>query len=259
MNPKEEKCTVIENRNIGKNYFFMKLKADYISSEAKPGNFIMLAASRSTDPLLKRPFGILHAEKPYIWLYYETIGRGTELISGFHPGEEMNAIGPLGNEFPNFKNRKILLVAGGRGIVPVYFAAELYTAKNSGNEVYLIYGAKSGDDLNLLDHIEKLGLKNVYLYTDDGSSGKKGFVTTDIKRIIEENGIEITISCGPDAMFENLSQVLTGSPTENYVSLEAWMGCGFGICYSCAVKTVNGDYKKVCTDGPVFKMEEIAW
>jgi dihydroorotate dehydrogenase electron transfer subunit len=253
---KEEKCIVVENRNLNKKYFLIKLKAQYISSHAKPGNFIMLAASNTVDPLLKRPFGILKAEPPFIRLYYEIVGKGTELISTLKPNDTINAVGPLGNSFPPLENKKILMVAGGRGIAPIYCAFEDYA---STNDVFLIYGAKSKHDLNLLEEINAMPLKKVFLYTDDGSMGKKGLVTADIREIIKENNIDVTISCGPDAMFKSLFHTISDLETENYVSLEALMGCGFGICYSCVVKTAAHDYKKVCTDGPVFKMEEIAW
>jgi len=256
MNSKEEKCTVIENRQLQKNYFLMKLKADYIASQCRAGHFIMLAASRSYDPLLKRPFGILRAEPPYIWLYYETVGRGTELISSLKAGDEVDAIGPLGNAFPEFTGKRILMVAGGRGIVPLYFAIETL---GPSNDVFLVHGVRTKEDFNLQDEIKRLPLKNTYLYSDDGSFEKKGFVTTDIRDIITSNRIEITFSCGPDAMFENLFHTISGMNTENYVSLEALMGCGIGICYSCVVKMVTGHYKKVCSDGPIFKMEDIAW
>ena len=253
---KEEKCTVIENRNINKKYFFMKLEAPHISTHSKPGNFIMLAASNTFAPLLKRPFGIFTAKPPFIWIYYEVIGKGTELISNLKPNDPVNTIGPLGNSFPPLENKNVLMIGGGRGIAPIFYAVQNYASTNN---TFLIYGAKSKEDLNLLEEIKALPLKKVFLYTDDGSSGKKGFVTTDIREIIKKNKIDVTVSCGPDAMFHNLYHTIKDVGSENYVSMEALMGCGFGICYSCVVKTIKEDYKKVCTDGPVFKMEEIAW
>lgn len=253
---KEEKSVVIENQHIGKNYYLMKLHAPYIAANARAGNFVMVAVARGFEPLLKRPFGILDAKGKHIRLYYEIIGKGTELMAALKPGEELNVVGPLGNAFPVLQNKNILMVGGGRGIAPLYYAMGNYTADNN---VSLIYGAKSAEDMNLLDEIQALKLKNLFLYTDDGSKGKKGFVTTGILEIIKQEKIDVTISCGPDAMFESLYHTIGNGTTENYVSLEAMMGCGFGICYSCAVKTVEGDYKKVCSDGPVFKMEAIAW
>jgi dihydroorotate dehydrogenase electron transfer subunit len=253
---KEEKCTVVENSRINKGYFLMKLETTYISTHSKPGNFIMLAASDTFEPLLKRPFGIFNAKPPYIWLYYEVVGKGTELISRMKPGDVVNAVGPLGNVFPDRKDKNILMIAGGRGIAPIYYAIANYARTG---KVFLIYGAKSKDDLNLLDKIHELPLEKLFLYTDDGSEGKKGLVTTDLVEIIKNNHLEVTASCGPDAMFHAIFHTIKDLGTENYVSLEALMGCGFGICYSCVVKTAGGTYKKVCSDGPIFKLEEIAW
>jgi dihydroorotate dehydrogenase electron transfer subunit len=253
---KEEKCVVVENKHIRKHYYLMKLESSYIAGQAKAGNFVMVAVSKSFEPLLKRPFGILDVQPPKIRLYYEIVGKGTEMMADLKPGDRVNVVGPLGNAFPELENKNILVVGGGRGIAPLFYAMGRYTANNN---VFLIYGAKSSEDMNLLEEIEQLPLKRTFLYTDDGSKGKKGFVTSDISEIIAENAIDVTISCGPEAMFENLYHTINDIGTENYVSMEAMMGCGFGICYSCAVKTVDGDYKKTCIDGPVFKMEAIAW
>jgi dihydroorotate dehydrogenase electron transfer subunit len=251
---KEEKCRVVENININEKYSLMKLKTTTIAKDCRPGNFVMVAVSTTFDPLLKRPFGIFKSEPPYIYLYYEVVGKGSELMSRLKENDNLAVLGPLGNSFPVFRSENILLIAGGRGIVPIYFAAENYAA---GNTLFLIYGAKSAGDLNLLDRIDSLPLKKTYLYSENGSTGKKGLVTGDVREIIIDNHINITFSCGPDAMFKSLNQELAGLAVENYASLEALMGCGFGICYSCAVKTRLGGYKKVCSDGPVFKLEDI--
>jgi dihydroorotate dehydrogenase electron transfer subunit len=253
---KDETCIITENRHIREKYYMLKIEAPYIAERAEPGNFVMLKASVGIEPLLKRPFGIFNTEPPYMSLYYQVIGRGTALISALRIGDKVQVLGPLGNRFPLLQNKNILLIAGGRGIAPVYYAAREYTASNN---VFLLYGARSDRDLNLVDELEALPLKKIFLYTDDGSAGKEGLITTDIRRIIEMNNIDVTVSCGPDAMFEALNREIGNMEVENYVSLEALMGCGFGICYSCAVKTASGDYKKACTDGPVFRMEEIAW
>ncbi len=253
---KDETCIVAENRNINKKYYILRINAPYIAENAKPGNFVMLKASIGIEPLLKRPFGIFEAEPPFIWLYYEVVGKGTELIAALRVNDKVQVLGPLGNGFPKFENKNLLMVAGGRGIAPIYYAIRNYA---SSNNVFLIYGARTAEDLNLLEELNALPLKKIFLYTDDGSVGKKGFVTADIRQIIPGNKIDITVSCGPDEMFESLAAEISDIKVESYVSLEALMGCGFGICYSCAVKTVTGEYKKVCTDGPVFNMREIAW
>ncbi len=253
---KDETCIVMENKHINKKYYMLKIKAPYISENAKPGNFVMLKASSGIDPMLKRPFGVFNTKFPFTWIYYEVVGKGTAAIANLRTDDNVQALGPLGNRFPTLIGKNILMVAGGRGIAPIHYAISDYVPTNN---VYFIYGARSAADLNLVAELKALDMKEMFLYTDDGSAYQKGFVTTDIRRIIAEHHIDVTVSCGPDAMFESLAHEIGDVGTENWVSLEALMGCGFGICYSCAVKTAADEYKKVCSDGPVFRMEEIAW
>ncbi|MCK4835024.1 MAG: dihydroorotate dehydrogenase electron transfer subunit [Candidatus Aminicenantes bacterium] len=253
---KEETGTIVENHHIQNEYYLIKMRADHVSKQGKPGNFIMVSASSTLEPLLKRPFGIFDLNPPYIWIYYKVVGRGTRLLSTLNPDDKISILGPLGNSFPVLENETILAIAGGTGIASVYFAIKEYL-KN--NKVSLIYGAKSKNDLNFLHSLETISLAGLYLYSDDGSIGIKGVVTADIKKIINQHGITITISCGPDEMLNRIFWIIKDLKTDDYASLEAIMGCGFGICQSCVVETRNKEYKQVCTDGPVFKMEEIQW
>lgn len=253
---REEACRIVENRNVGGKYFLMKIESSYISENSKPGNFVMLAASGSNDPLLKRPFGIFKVEPDHFTVYYEVVGKGSALLSEKRDGDRLMVVGPLGNSFPDIEGRNLLLIAGGRGIAPLYYVLHSFVKKNN---ISLLYGARSGDDLNFAGDLSRAGLKKIFLYTENGSKYNRGLVTDDVKDIILSNNINITFSCGPDAMLESLAHRINGLKIENHVSLEAYMGCGFGICHSCVVKDNKGDYKKVCTDGPVFKMEDIGW
>jgi len=253
----DEKCQIIENKYLNKNYYLLKIKAEAISKQAKPGNFVMVRIlSEAMVPLLRRPFGILGSDPPHIWLYYEVVGKGTQLLSRLKQQDELVMLGPLGNSFPVMKDKKVLLVAGGRGIAPLFYAGREAAGEN---EVSLLYGARTKNDLNLLDELKQLGFKKQFLFTDDGSYGDKGLVTCQLRRIVEENGIEVTFSCGPGMMYNSISKELADFGSDNYVSLEAIMGCGFGICHSCVIPSVGGSYKKVCSEGPIFKLEEIDW
>ena len=253
---KEEECRVAANTNIQGRYYLMKIESEYISEKSDPGNFVMIAVSGSNDPLLKRPFGIFKIDSPYFYIYYEVVGRGSKLMASKKEGDRVMVVGPLGNTFPKYENENMLFVGGGRGIAPLYFAIEKYSGSNN---ISLIYGGRSKDDLLFTEELKKFPLNETAFYTDDGSGFKKGLVTTDIKEIIKRNGINVTFSCGPDKMFESLNEEIGSLGIRNFVSLEAFMGCGFGICYSCVVKGSDGKYKKVCSDGPVFRMEEIKW
>ena len=224
---------------------------------ARPGQFVM---ARMIDPplypLLRRPFAIMKVDTPYIWLYYEVVGRGTRLLSGHREGDEVVLLGPLGNSFPSFQNKTIVMVAGGRGIAPLFFAAKEFS---NDNKVMMIYGTKTKDDLNLVDQLKSLNLQQLVLYTEDGSAGQKGLVTHNLDQFLQTHQVEVTFSCGPERMLAAVSHGLHGVTSENYVSLEGVMGCGFGVCHSCVVPLKTGQYGKVCTDGTVFLLEAIDW
>ncbi|HLP47360.1 MAG TPA: hypothetical protein VK469_15520, partial [Candidatus Kapabacteria bacterium] len=159
---KEETCVVIENKHINRKYYMLKIKAPYISENAKPGNFVMVKPTSGIDPLLKRPFGVFNVKSPFIWLYYEIVGKGTELISKLRENDTVPVLGPLGNSFPTMVGKNILMVAGGRGIAPIYYAIRDYVPANN---VYLLYGARSAADLNLVEELKELNLKQMFLYT----------------------------------------------------------------------------------------------
>ena len=253
---RDDICNIVENIQIQGEYYLLKIHSEYISTRAIPGNFIMISASSAMEPLLKRPFGIFETDPPYIWVYYQVVGKGSRLVSELKPGDKISVLGPLGNSFPPVTNQSILMIAGGRGIAPIHFAIKKYQKEN---KISLIYGARSKHDLNLLDLLKPLTLQALLLYSDDGSIGKRGNVTTDLRKTIQKSSISITFSCGPDNMVKSIYQVTRELKTRDYASLEALMGCGFGICYSCVIQTKKSGYQKVCTDGPIFDMDEIAW
>ncbi len=251
----DEKVRIEENIKINENFYLLRFSSKYISKSAKPGNFVMLRVSRYYDPILRRPFSIFYTDGKNVSIYYKVIGRGSKLLSEMRTGDEIDILGPLGNSFPEIEGKKVLLIAGGIGIVPIYFFISKFSSLN---EISLAYGASNSKELNFISEIEGSGIKNLYLYTEDGSEGKKGFVTKDIKKIIEKQEIRYTFSCGPNMMMKTLFNEIGNTETFNFISLESYMGCGFGACQTCVVKTKNG-YKKVCVDGPVFRMEDIEW
>jgi dihydroorotate dehydrogenase electron transfer subunit len=252
----DERGRIEEVRDFGARYVSVKVRTETIAAEAKPGNFVMTRPSGSTDPLLRRPFGIWRASGPHIWLYFQVLGKGTAALAALRTGEEVDILGPLGNGFPEHREQNILLIAGGRGIVPLFFYAERFSGANS---IHLIYGGKGKSDLNLLAEIGSLSLKNTFIFSEDGTRGKKGIATQEVEAIVGDQHIGITFSCGPEPMLRRLAGMLLPLPTADFASLEAFMGCGFGACHSCVVKTVSGSYRRVCVDGPVFPLGDVAW
>jgi dihydroorotate dehydrogenase electron transfer subunit len=252
----DESGRVVENRPLGAGYHLLKIFAPYIAAAAKPGNFVMLRVAPALDPVLRRPLGILQSEPPHIWLYFQVQGRGTALLKDRRPGDRIDILGPLGNHFPEILGQRILLIAGGRGIVPLFSYARAFAGKQP---LILLYGGRGAADLNLLEELDAMPLHKRYVYSEDGSRGEKGLLLQDMERIIEEQQPQVTMACGPEAMLAALARQPGLKGLKNYVSLEAVMGCGFGVCHSCAVAAADGGYRKVCDEGPVFSLDEIQW
>jgi len=240
----------------GAGYCLLKLKSPALARQSKPGQFVMVQAGSGYDPLLRRPLGILKCDDSHFWLYFQILGRGTSELASLKPGDRVRVLGPLGNGFSEYHRQRILLIAGGRGIVPLFFFAQRFAADN---ELFLIYGARRRQDLNLLEEIAALPIQERILRSEDGSSGEKGMATDGVTDLIDSRKITVTLSCGPEAMLKWLAEGLSVQPTENWVSLEAMMGCGFGICHSCVAEFIDGRYRKVCQDGPVFRLAEVRW
>lgn len=234
----------------------MKISAAAMAQAAQPGNFLMVRVSTGWDPLLRRPLGILKVAPPHLWLYFQLVGKGTRLLANFRAGDSITLLGPLGNAFPQLQQERILLVAGGRGIVPLFFYASRFSGSNS---VWLIYGAKTMADLHLLAEIEQFPLQRLLLYSDDGSQGERGLASDGVLEMVKEQGIRYVFSCGPEALLRSVERLMAPLSVAHYASLEAYMGCGFGVCLSCVVKGSDGLYLKVCSEGPVFAARQIQW
>ncbi|TFG78711.1 MAG: dihydroorotate dehydrogenase electron transfer subunit [Chrysiogenales bacterium] len=252
----DERGHILQARSLDGDCRLLKIAAPRIAEQAKPGNFVMVRVSPSLDPILRRPFGILQSEPPHIWLYFQVRGRGTRLLGSLRPGDSLDILGPLGNTFPELAGKKTLLIAGGRGIVPLFHYAKAYAAQR---QLFLLYGARSAAELHLLEEIKAMPFEKTVIFSEDGSIGKKGLLTAGLEKLITEQRPQATLSCGPEAMLSRLASMLDPGKTENYASLEALMGCGFGVCHSCVVLVADGSYRKVCDEGPVFPLQEIQW
>jgi len=253
---RDETGWIEEIRALGGDFFLLKTRAPEISQTACPGQFVMIQVSPTVVPLLRRPLGILRVKPPLLWLFFQVVGQGSAVLAGRRPGDALQILGPLGKGFPDFRDKNVLLMAGGRGIVPLFFAAEKL---RECNRVFLAYGGRQVSVLHMLDEIAELKLQNVFLYTEDGSCGKRGLVSDETESLIAENSIDTLCACGPDAMLRTLASRLRPLPIAAYFSFEALMACGFGICHSCSLKGADGKYLKMCSDGPVFRLEDVAW
>ncbi|MDD5423421.1 MAG: dihydroorotate dehydrogenase electron transfer subunit, partial [Candidatus Omnitrophica bacterium] len=175
-------------------------------------------------------------------------------------GEYLNVIGPLGNGFDICGTKPAILVAGGVGAAPLLALAEKLRAQNI--EVNVLIGASKKSHVLCEREFKKLGCK-VSVSTDDGSAGRKGFVTDLLSILLTTYNLSLTTiyACGPNAMLKEVARIAGKRGVPCQVSLEERMACGVGVCLGCPVKIKNSKfvYKMVCKDGPIFDAKEIAW
>lgn len=256
---KNEKLTIVNQKEIAHSIFELTLKGELVSEMKQPGQFVHIKVADSYEPLLRRPISIcsIDQEKKEFTMIYRAEGRGTTLLAGRKVNEQVDVLGPLGHGFPveeAAEGDTALLVGGGIGVPPLYELSQRLVER--GVKVIHVLGFQSKDVAFYEEEFSKLG--DTYIATVDGSLGTQGFVTD----VIEQQGLafDILYSCGPTPMLRALEQAYS-KDKKVYLSLEERMGCGIGACFACVCKT-NDDrpghnYKKVCSDGPVFKAGEV--
>jgi len=221
---------------------------------AKPGQFVMVWCGEET--LLRRPLSIHQRDGDRIALLVKVVAKGTLWLSERRAGDSLDILGPIGEGFSvDSDSKKLLMVAGGIGIAPLCFLAQ--QGLSQGCSVTLLLGATTASQL-YPSHLIPDGVELV-VTTEDGTAGEKGMVT-DLLPDFTGRAEQVFV-CGPMAMYRDMAVnkdrlKLDGKSVQ--VSLEVRMGCGRGICYGCTLKTRMG-LKQVCTDGPVFNMEDIVW
>ena len=217
--------------------------------------------SPDSDPLLRRPFSVHKIKGSSIKILYEVVGRATRILSEKKAGEYLDIIGPLGNGFSYqlsaISRHYSILVAGGMGVAPLVFLAE----KIKKGEMLVLIGAKTKGQILCEKDFRGLG-REVKISTDDGSQGFQGKVTDLLEQILQARHCALEsiaiYACGPRPMLKAITQISKKYGIPAQISLEEHMACGFGACFGCAIKTINGQ-RRVCKEGPVFKADEIVW
>jgi dihydroorotate dehydrogenase electron transfer subunit len=255
MSKRIDDFIVKENRQINNDFFILELSGNNYLPQLKPGQFVQVKVEGSTETFLRRPFSIhdVDYEKNMIKLLIQIAGKGTEKLSQLSKGDSLNIIYPLGNSFslPS-ENSRILLVGGGCGVAPLLFLGKYL--KTNGYSLDILLGFRNANRIIEFDEYNAIG--TVYLTTEDGSNGEKGFVTDH--PLLKENRYDHICCCGPTSMMKAVAGYCSASGIKCEVSLENLMGCGFGVCLCCVVNTVNGNLCS-CIDGPVFNIKDLKW
>ena len=258
----QEHAEVVENKPVAQDLRLMRLSAPSIAGSCRPAQFVEVRTDEGTSPLLRRPFSVLRADRNEGWIeiLYDVVGEGTRRLESMARGGHLDLLGPLGVPFSPPESERLLLVAGGVGLVPLAFLAWEEQARLS--TMVLLLGAATRERMPELKPLLPSELER-RLATDDGSLGHHGFVTDLISpHVIPDRTTVFT--CGPHPMMARVAAIAADLDLPCYASLENHMACGFGACMGCVVESREAEredvrYRRVCTEGPVFDAHAIRW
>ena len=255
--PQYRQRSIQFREELNDDYFILWIWDEALGAAGKPGQFYeirALAALQNANqsraiPKLFKPISIYDNQGGRIGFMIKKVGDGTNALSKLRAGDLLELIGPCGNGFPIFTGKHILLLSGGIGYPPMWY---LQKALINHNQVYWMHGGCSVGDVFPCDEI----------WTEDGSIGREGMVTTKLTENIRQREIDVMYSCGPLPMLAAAHKIAQVEGIAHYTSLEAYMACGIGVCHGCAVaigSSDNWDYQRVCKEGPIFNAEEVRW
>ncbi len=240
---KQSKWTIKSNLPLAYQIYCMVLQGD--TSDIRPGQFVEIALP---GYYLRRPISVSNVVDNELTLIYKTVGQGTAAMAQMKRGQELDILTCLGNGYDLSKaGKEVLLVGGGVGVPPLFYAAKCL--RRMGKEVRVVLGFNSIHDVFAEREFKALGCQ-VDVCTMDGSYGTQGVVTDLIKP-----SAPYYYACGPLPM---LKALVKNVGTNGQISMEERMGCGVGICVGCSIETKHG-IKRVCKEGPVFPADEVSF
>jgi dihydroorotate dehydrogenase electron transfer subunit len=255
MSKRVEDLKVIGNKRLNNDFFIIELSGDQKLPDFKPGQFAQVRIDGSPETFLRRPISLHdvdHGQNTFK-LLIQVAGKGTEILSKLKNGDLLNLIYPLGNSFSlPAENEKVLIVGGGCGVAPLLFLGKYL--KSNGYTPDILLGFRNTE--RIIEYEQYLKIGKVFLTTEDGSMGEKGFVTSH--SVLLNASYDRVYCCGPESMMKAIAGWCKKNNITCEVSLENLMACGIGVCLCCIVDTVKGNLC-TCIDGPVFNIAELKW
>jgi ferredoxin--NADP+ reductase len=230
-----------------------EIEAPRIARKARPGQFVILKANEEGERI---PLTMAETdpEKGTLTIIYMVVGKSTALFKSLKVGDAyQDVIGPLGKATEIEKVGNVVCVGGGTGIAVLHPITR--ALKNVGNHVTAIIGSRSKDLLIMEDHMRRAS-HELLICTDDGSYGRKGFVTEALKDVLDKGDTQLAVAIGPVPMMKFVCKLTAQYGVKTIVSLNPIMVDGTGMCGGCRV-TVGGKTKFACVDGPEFDGHEV--
>lgn len=247
---------VRETVAVGKQFVLLRLTDSEPLPEMLPGQFVEVRVDNTPSVLLRRPISIhyYNKENNELGLLVQLIGDGTRWMATLKAGDTLNVVLPLGNGFtlPTSTEESPLLVGGGVGVAPLlYLGMKL---KEMGVTPTFLLGSRTENELMQIDEFKKYG--PVYITTENGAVGEKGYVTQH--SVLANNKFSQVYTCGPKPMMMAVARWAKSANVPCEVSLENKMACGVGACLCCVEDTKEGNVC-VCKEGPVFSIDKLSW
>lgn len=244
---------ILKKTELCQNQYELAIDAPYITRNAKAGQFIILRVEQNGERI---PLTIADVDKEQgiLTIVYMAVGYTTKKLAQLNVGDEIiDIVGPLGKPTDIKNYGTVVCLAGGYGAAPCYLIAKAF--KEAGNKVYMIMGARTKDLIFWQDKM-KAASTELFITTDDGTLGQKGFVTQVMEKIMQEEKIDYAIAVGPMPMMRAVAELTRDKGIKTEASMNPIMVDGTGMCGACRL-TVGGETKFACVDGPDFDAHQI--
>jgi dihydroorotate dehydrogenase electron transfer subunit len=259
-------ATIFSNKKVGQ-YHQIILGIGELVKVCRPGNFVAIKVGGDSSPMvLRRALAISRVSESASFggtleLIVAPHGSGSKWLCAQVEGSEVDLVAPLGTAFgiPT-EPVNALLIGGGYGSAPLFGLAEVLKAR--GCHVDMLLGASSGGKI-YAPMEGKRSVNSLKIYTEDGSMGEHGRVTSPVADLISKGGVDVIYSCGPMPMLRAISELIVGTDVVHQCAVEESMACGIGICMTCVlpVRDENGliAMLRSCIDGPVMDGAAVEW
>lgn len=279
---RQARAIVVRHDDYGAGHRWLDLAVDPGFDRPLPGQFVQLLLAEPSPVTLPRPMSVAAVRREkrrlVIGFLYAPVGAGTAALAGLPPGAVIELLGPLGRGYPLETPGTPVLLAGGRGVAPLLYAAEALSA--AGRPVEFVFGARGREHLvGVAEARERLGAMGgrLHLCTDDGSRGFRGNVIERLTRLAPDLEAPLVLhACGPHGMLKAAAAWALARGARAYLAMESVMACGTGVCRGCPMPRSaagraafdpartpslygNREYAMCCTEGPVFESADLDW
>jgi len=246
---------IVIKQNLAPNVWLMGIYSPQVAKKSNPGQFVILRVAENGEriPLTIADFD---REKGVVYIIFQVVGKTTSLLSQLNIGDRIiDFVGPLGMPYEhNPEDKNYLFVAGGLGIPAIFSKVKMLHSQ--GKNIDIIIGGRSKENIFFEDELKKY-CNNLYISTNDGSYGKKGFVTDILNELLESGKrYDEIFAVGPVPMMKAVVDITKKYQIKTLVSLNPIMVDGTGMCGGCRVK-IGNEVKFACVDGPIFDGFEV--